>query len=80
MTTILPELVINQHRRFDFVIFCALQTAANIALDLTPERGAIVMPEHHALRFGLHVEKAQLLTQTAMIACFGFGELMQMLI
>ena len=49
----------------------------HVLLHLLIEGPAIRMPEHHARRFFLHVEQAQLLADLAVIPLFGFFQAMQ---
>ena len=74
MAAFLPKLIIEQKRCFHFLIIRSACTSANILLYHAPKLSAFIMPEHHALRFSLHVKQLKLLTKSAMIARFSFLE------
>ena len=67
-----PQRQVDQRRRMHLAITLALETRANVVGDLQIDLPAAVMPEHHARRFFLNMEKILAPTDQAMIPLLGF--------
>ena len=64
-------------RRLYFFIIIGVEAAANILLHLLPNREALGVPKHTALRFFLKMEQIHLAADFAVVALFGFLDHMQ---
>ena len=77
MARLLPKALVEQLRRFHFLIGIGVEAAADILLQLLPNNIALGMPEHAALRFLLEMEQVHLAADFAVVALFGFLNHMQ---
>src|SRR3546814_11146819 len=65
---LLPRARVHDLRRLDLAISRAVDGAAHIGFQLSPDHIAPGVPEHRAMRLLLEVEQVHLLAQLAMVA------------
>ena len=68
---LLPLARVHHLRRLDLLIARAVDRAAHIGLQLTPDDVALGVPEDRSVRLRLEVEQVHLLTQLAVVALGG---------
>ena len=78
MARALPQDLVDQLRGLHLVVAGSGEAAADVALDLAPERIAVRVPEDRPRRLFLDVEEIHLTPQPPMVAPLGLLELVQM--
>src|SRR5690554_1901202 len=68
---LLPQRAVNDLGGLDLLVAFFADRAAQILLNLLPQRPALRVPEHHARRLFLNMKEVKLTAKLAMIALFG---------